>query len=189
MSRNSVLLLATTTLLVLLVPAVPAAAGGGCHSGVTNGSGDTVEMVDACFTPTTLRVDPGASVTFVNQDDFTHNVVANTWGHYDDMNQGDAFTATFAEEGIYAYACNYHPGMTGAIVVGDGEGAGNGETVNVASFEQPAPPSPVVEIRTVRTPSEGGSDTLGWLLGGAIGLAVGLGVGAAAFRRRGTTLA
>ena len=170
---------------MLLVPAVPAAAGGGCHSGVTNGTGDTVEMVDACFTPTTLQVDPGVTVTFVNQDDFTHNVAANTWGHFEDMNRGDAFTATFVDEGVYAYACNYHPGMTGAIVVGDGEGPGNGEVVTVASFEEPPAPSPVVEVRTVNAGvGNGERSTLGWIAGGTIGLGIGLGIGALVGRRR-----
>ena len=39
--------LAACLLAVVLVPALPAAAGGGCHGGVTQGKGDTVEMIDA----------------------------------------------------------------------------------------------------------------------------------------------
>ena len=51
----------------------------------------------------------------------------NAWGHFEDMIEGDAFTVRFDDAGIYPFACNYHPGMTGAIVVGDGKGAGNAE--------------------------------------------------------------
>ncbi|MEX2420680.1 MAG: plastocyanin/azurin family copper-binding protein [Actinomycetota bacterium] len=175
--------LAVSFLVALLFPAVPALAGsGGCHYDVTQGTGDTVELKDACFTPSILRVDPGDSVTFVNLDDFTHNVGGNQWGHFDDMNLNDAFTATFDETGVYPYACSYHPGMTGAIVVGSGEGAGNGEVVTIDSFAQPAA-SPVVEVRTVTEEASGAPVAIGWIVGGVVGL--GLGFGVAALVRRG----
>jgi plastocyanin len=170
-------------LLALVLPAPAATAGGGCHAAVTQGTGDTVEMVDACFTPTTLRVAAGEEVTFVNRDGFVHNVLANGWGSFDDLDRDDAFTATFADEGIYPYACSYHPGMTGAIVVGDGDGSGSGEAVTVSSFEEPPAPSPVVEIRTVTDGSSAGSTTTGWIAGGAAGLAAGLAIGLLARRR------
>jgi len=128
MTRRTAVL-AAPLLALLVLPAVPAGAGGGCHGGVTQGTGDTVELIDACFTPTTLRIEPGDSVTFVNEDSFVHNVTANLWGHFDDLEQGDSFTATFGEDGVYPYACTYHPGMTGAVVVGDGDGPGSGAAV------------------------------------------------------------
>ena len=86
----------------------------------------TVRMVDACFTATVTTVDPGTPVTFVNMDEFVHNVGGNQWGHFEDLHGGDAFTVSFDEAGTYPFACSYHPGMTGAIVVGDGKGAASG---------------------------------------------------------------
>lgn len=180
MARRTAIVLAATALAALTLPASPAVAGGGCHSGVTQGVGDTVEMRDACFTPTTLfRVDPGDSVTFVNRDEIVHNVGGNLWGHLDDLTAGEAFTATFEEAGIYPYACSYHPGMTGAIVVGDGTNVGNGETVAVSSF---AEPSPVVRLRTVEQ-GTGSGEVFGWGAGAAIGVAAGLGIGLVVRRR------
>ncbi len=76
---------------------------------------------------------------------------------------------------MYPYACSYHPGMTGAIVVGSGSGAGNGEAVSVAAFQQPAAASPVVEVRTVTKEAGGAPIAIGWVVGGAIGLALGIG--------------
>ncbi len=93
-----------------------ASAGGGCHSGVTEGYGTRIEMIDACFTPTTLFAEPGETITFVSRDADAHNMTANAWGHFDDMHEGERFTTSFKTDGIYAYACTYHPGMTGAIV-------------------------------------------------------------------------
>jgi len=182
MARRIGTALAATLMIALLFPAAAALAGGGCGSGATQGEGDTVELKDACFTPSILRVDPGDSVTFVNLDDTTHNVGGNRWGNFEDMNLGDAFTATFDEAGVYPYACSYHLGMTGAIVVGSGAGAGNGEKVTVASFQQPAA-SPVVEVRTVTEEASGAPVAIGWVVGGVLGL--GLGFGIAALVRRG----
>lgn len=186
MARRMGIVMTAAFLVVLIVPAAPVVAGGGCHQGVTHGTGDTVEMVDACFTPTIIEVDPGQTVTFVNADPMTHNVTANVWGFFDDMNEGDAFTATFDEPGVYPYACAYHPGMTGAVVVGSGTGAGNGETVSVDSIELPQA-SPVVRVRTVTQDSSGVPIAIGWIAGGVLGLALGLGIGFARARssRRG----
>jgi plastocyanin len=181
---NRVRILALSTLgpIALAVLGVgPALAGGGCHQGVTTGDarGDgktTVEMVDACFTPTTLQVDPGAEISFVNLDDVTHNVTANQWGHFDDMAQGDRFSVSFDAPGTYPFACTYHPGMAGAIIVGDGVGAGNG--VNVVPLEAPN----AVVTTAATTP---GDSSGGWIVGGAVGLLVGVaaGIGLARVRR------
>ena len=180
MARRPFVLPLLVAAFTLVVPAGAALAGGGCHAGATTGEGDTVEMVDACFTPTTLHVDPGAKVTFVNRSAMVHNVTANGWGHFDDIDPDGAFTATFADEGVYPYACTYHPGMSGAVVVGDGEGAASGEAVTVAPFEPPAAPSPEVVVETVRVTEP---SVTGWWLGGAAGVAIGLALGLAVRRR------
>lgn len=181
---RTILVLAATLGGALAVSVIPASAGGGgCHAmAATTDDGDTVELLDACFTPTTLRIDQGDTVTFVNKDPFTHNVVGVGWGHWDDLIAGDAFRATFDEAGVYPYACQYHPGMTGAIVVGDGTGAGNGQEVVVASYQTPMT-SPQAEVRTAGRPIEAGTSPSGWILGGAIGLAAGLGAGLLARRK------
>jgi plastocyanin len=188
MMRRTLFALAATALVALATPAVPAVAGGGCHAGVTTGDGDTVEMSDACFSPTSLHIEPGQAVTFVNRDPITHNVGGNLWGHLDDLAEGDAFTATFDERGVFPYACTYHPGMTGVIVVGSAVGAGNGERVHVAPFVAAAPApdaslSPVTTLASASTPVDEASPTIGWVAAGTAGLVLGLGVGLFARRR------
>jgi hypothetical protein len=118
----------------------------------------------------------------VNTDPIVHNIGGNLWGHLEDLQPGDSYSATFNDAGIYPYACSYHPGMTGAIVVGDGDGAGNGEAVTVGSPE-PAVPSPEVQVRTVGAAPEDDGTWIGWAAGAAIGLAIGLGAGLALRRR------
>jgi outer membrane lipoprotein SlyB len=89
-------------------------------------------------------------------------VTANGWGYFDRMFTGDGFTASFDGSGIYPFGCTYHPGMTGAVVVGDGTGVGSGEFVSVRPFEAPVPPD---------------ASSAGWIAAGAIGLLLGAAVG------------
>jgi hypothetical protein len=108
----------------------------------------------------------------------SHNVGGTLWGHFEDMAVGDSYTATFDEPGIYPFACSYHPGMTGAIVVGDGTGAGNGDAVSVEPFQQ-APPAVA--------PAAAQDDGIPMvpLVGvGLSGIAIGAGIALAAGRKR-----
>jgi len=190
MSRR-LALAATLVLAAIAVPALPASAGGGgCYGGATQGTGTDVFLAEACPTPSILQVDPGATVTFTNKDPFAHNIIGNAWGHPDDINQGDSFTATFDKPGVYPYACWYHPGMTGAIVVGTGMGAGNGATVSLGSAPVPSA-SPAAEAAVQApvssadpAPADNTSNPVGWFGGGAIGLALGAGVVLGLRRRR-----
>jgi plastocyanin len=174
--RPAVIALAMTA--VLAGPwAVPARAGGGmCHADLSEGTGTVVAMSKLCFRPAVIRVDPGSQVTFVNRDPVGHNVSANGWGEPAAMSDGDSFTATFAAPGVYPFACMFHPGMVGAVVVGEDLQAGSGDAVSAASAGgQPGGPDrDQVSLQT--TPANGiwiGAGVLGGglLVAGALGLA------------------
>jgi plastocyanin len=176
------MLLCTVVLAAIAWTPGAATAGGGCHSGATQAdeTGEdeaTVRMIDACYTASVTQVDPGTAVTFVNDDvGITHNVGGTGWGHFDDMIEGDAFTARFDDAGVYPFACSYHPSMTGAIVVGDGKGAGNGSTVAVDAFEPPSEPT-VAPLASER------SSAVWWIAAAGL-LGVGIGAGAGLARSR-----
>lgn len=179
MARRILFALGATALAVFAIPAGPAVAGGGgCHGPATTGAGDAVEMVDACFTPTTLEVGVGDTVTFVNRDPMPHNVSAMGWGKLEPMAQGDWFTTTFAEAGVYPFACTYHTGMTGLIVVGDTT-AGEGDQVALGAGSGSSPAAAVAATSSATD----GRSVAGWLVPGAIGLLLGLGAGWFARRR------
>jgi plastocyanin len=135
----------------------------------------TVRIIDACFTASITKVDPGTSVTFVNDDvGMTHNVGGTEWGYFDDMTTGDSFSATFADPGVYPFACSYHPGMTGAIVVGDGNGAGAGWTI------VNDPIDPVADTaKAVPVADAGSGSSLAFVAIGILGIALGAGISAA----------
>lgn len=71
------------------------------------------------MTPSVLRVEPGAAVTFTNRDPAMHNLFGS--GMYvGELHAERSVAFRFDDAGVYPYACTIHPGMVGAIVVGDG---------------------------------------------------------------------
>jgi plastocyanin len=82
-------------------------------------TGTTVELKAACMTPTVLRTDPGTEVTFVNRDEMTHNLYGIGLA-VSALEHGQSATVRYDRPGTYPFACTIHPGMVGAVVVGDG---------------------------------------------------------------------
>lgn len=70
------------------------------------------------FTPEILTVAPGTTVTWVNEDDIPHNVVATDKGFRSKaLDTDQSFSFTFETPGDFAYFCGLHPHMTGKVVV------------------------------------------------------------------------
>jgi plastocyanin len=167
--------------LVLLGSSAPASAGG-CGEPASHGSGATVVIENACFTPSLLSVDPGATVTFVNRDTYAHNVGGQMWGRFEDLEMGQRFRATFRRDGIYPYACIIHPGMTGAIVVGDGVGPGNGRAVTIHPVGvQVADAAPPATAAAPSVPTN--RSTVVWAVLIALMIGAAIGAGATWYRR------
>jgi plastocyanin len=137
--RRLIPLVALATLAVALVagPATVARAGGGAHCApqFTDARTDAVRLTNNCFVPTIARVEKGAEVTFENLDGAPHTITGAVFvfGNMDEFSTGKR-SFSFDDEGIFPYVCVIHPGMVGAIVVGDGEGKVNTSSVTAGSF-------------------------------------------------------
>src|SRR5215472_3792121 len=70
------------------------------------------------YTPPSLVVAPGTTVTWTNADDSPHTVREKD-GKFKSaaLDTDDTFSQTFAAPGEYEYFCSIHPYMTGKIVV------------------------------------------------------------------------
>ena len=70
------------------------------------------------FTPPTLVVAPGTTVTWTNGDD-SPNSVREKDGKFKSaaLDTDDTFSQSFTAPGVYEYFCSIHPRMTGKIVV------------------------------------------------------------------------
>lgn len=80
------------------------------------------------FSPATLTVPVGATVTWTNQDSAGHTVTSDTaaWPDSGTLDTGKSFSFTFKKAGKFTYHCAIHPSMTATIVVGSGSSAGQG---------------------------------------------------------------
>lgn len=109
MYSRSTSLAALALLAAALVVAPPAHAGGTDHA---------VEIVDFAFSPATLTITTGDTVTWTNADSVVHTATSTT-GAFDsgDLAQGQSYTLTLTEPGTLDYLCTPHPSMTGRIVV------------------------------------------------------------------------
>jgi plastocyanin len=183
--KRRILTLLSMAVLALFAIAAPTLvlAGGGCHAGADGstymeGDGTTVIRMDTCsFAPTVSRVAPGTTVRFLNTGNIQHQVVgrSGTWGSVL-LDPGTEHSETFRAAGIYPYTCPLHPGMVGAIVVGDGAPDAGNEG-NVAPVDLASATQPTQEV--ART-----TDPIPFVVTGLAGLGMGLGIGVLATRSR-----
>lgn len=70
------------------------------------------------FSPSSLTVPSGTTVTWTNNESVMHTVTSNT-GIFEsgDMNKKETFSYTFSIVGSYSYHCKHHSGMNGTIIV------------------------------------------------------------------------
>ena len=78
----------------------------------------TVDIDNFVFTPATLTVTTGTTVTWKNEDDSPHRI-GDKDGTFKSaaLDTDDTFSHTFAKPGVYPYICTIHPYMTGKIIV------------------------------------------------------------------------
>jgi len=78
----------------------------------------TVKIDNFNFTPPTLVIAPGTTVTWTNDDDSPHSVREKD-GKFKSaaLDTDDTFSQTFIAPGEFEYFCSIHPRMTGKVVV------------------------------------------------------------------------
>src|SRR5882757_10716417 len=77
-----------------------------------------VKIDNFTFNPPRLVVKAGTTVTWQNDDDIPHTVVASGKAFRSKtLDTEDKFSFTFTTPGTYEYFCSLHPHMTGAVVV------------------------------------------------------------------------
>jgi plastocyanin len=77
-----------------------------------------IVVKDFMFTPNSLTIKAGSSVTWSNQDDEPHTVVSDA-GLFRSgaMDTNESFSFKFDKPGTYHFTCSIHPRMVGTIVV------------------------------------------------------------------------
>ena len=126
----------------MVAAATLAACGGGADPEQGGPAADTAAATEVAlrsfeFVPPELQVEPGATVTWRNEDEILHTATSGTPGEqgvpgvsedapaepdglFDVQLDGEGSTGTFTFEdpGTYSYFCEIHSGMAGTIRVG-----------------------------------------------------------------------
>lgn len=118
----------------------PPSGGGGTPPPVIAPSTASVALAGEAFTPRSVTIAAGGTVTWNNNDGAPHTVTASD-ASFDSgiMARGATFQRTFPAVGTFAYVCDLHSGMRGTIVV-------------VAPSTIP-PPTPTTTTPTTPTPT------------------------------------
>ncbi len=96
-----------------VTPTPPAPTGGGGGSSTGN-----VTIANFAFSPTSVTVKAGTSVTWQNNDTTTHTATADG-GAFDTggIAPGASRSVTMGTPGTFSYHCTIHPFMTASVTV------------------------------------------------------------------------
>ena len=97
-------------------------------------------MAGRAFSPATVTIAAGGSVTFRNDDDRAHTVTAKD-GAFNSgtIAEGGSWKRTFKQAGTFSYLCAIHPEMTGKVVV---KGSGGSAAAPAATPKPKPTPTP-----------------------------------------------
>jgi plastocyanin len=78
-----------------------------------------VNIANLAFSPSTLTVSRGTTVTWTNYDSEPHSVKSNGSGplHSGRLSQGESYSFQFNSPGTYSYHCCIHPFMLAKVIV------------------------------------------------------------------------
>ena len=98
-------------------------APGGAHKA----SSTSVTIQDFFFSPSSVTVSVGDTVTWRNSGQAPHNATANDGSFKTpDLNNGQSGSHTFNSPGTFSYICTIHPNMHGTVRVLSAGGGGGG---------------------------------------------------------------
>ena len=107
----------------LLLPGIAAAVLAAAGCGGSDGGGEPVATTEVRmaksykFEPKAIVVDAGDTVTWTNDDNFTHTVQVDGQADHE-VGRGESVSITFDEPGTYHYVCTLHErDMDGEVVV------------------------------------------------------------------------
>ncbi len=88
-------------------------------STVANGRGG-IRIAGFAFSPATITVSPGQTVTWTNSDSVPHTTTSAD-GQWDSgpVTPGAHYSVTFAKPGTYVYGCTIHSYMRATVIVGN----------------------------------------------------------------------
>ncbi|MFA5188715.1 MAG: cupredoxin family copper-binding protein [Patescibacteria group bacterium] len=75
-----------------------------------------IQIINFSFNPATLSIKVGDTVKWTNNEAVPHQIAGSGFGS-STLYNGETYSNTFSQAGIYDYYCSIHPSMTGEIIV------------------------------------------------------------------------
>jgi plastocyanin len=108
---------------------------------ITAAASSSVAIENFVYSPATVNVNVGDSVTWTNGDSAPHTATGDGFDT-GTLNEGESGSATFSSAGTFDYICALHPNMKGTVVVagsgGGGSDPGSGSTPGDAPSDPPS---------------------------------------------------
>lgn len=97
----------------------PTGGGGGGGGGTTPVATTAVDMKGFAFSPASIKVASGATVTWTNSDGVNHNVTFDgaAVAPSGNFSTGNKAMVMPTAAGVYTYKCTLHSGMNGSVTV------------------------------------------------------------------------
>jgi plastocyanin len=82
-------------------------------------TGKGVKIVSFAFQPSTVTIQHGQAVGWINKANIQHTTTSDTAGLWNSgpLNPGQHFIVIFPNPGTFTYHCSIHPFMKGTVVV------------------------------------------------------------------------
>lgn len=80
----------------------------------------SASIANFTFSPATITIKKGGTVTWTNSDSAPHTVTSDTGAFASQtLSQGGSYSHTFSTTGTFTYHCSIHPTMHGTVVVAE----------------------------------------------------------------------
>lgn len=111
--------------LIFTIPAFLLLLGGlavvgtkSARAGSPSSATNEIKIDNFSFTPPTVTVAAGTTVTWTNSDDVPHTIVSDDKVFKSKvLDTDEKFSYTFSKPGTYPYFCSLHPKMIAKVVV------------------------------------------------------------------------
>jgi plastocyanin len=99
--------------------AAPAAAATSAPAAAATGQDVPVDIRDFAYSPNSVTIAVGDTVTWTNQDEVPHTVTGQDSGVLQSgtISPGSSFSQVFDTAGEISYHCEFHPNMNGTVIV------------------------------------------------------------------------
>lgn len=119
MKQKNIFLSMIVTVVIIISTSCSKSSNTAAPAGTPGTASNVVTIANMSFSPATITVKAGTTVTWKNTDGFAHTVTSDDGTNFNSGNLGAGANFSFAAKtaGTFDYHCTIHSGMSGTLVV------------------------------------------------------------------------